>query len=403
MTLSSLQREFVVSQPTKPTSPFEGQIWIDTSSGNTTKQYKNGVFKTISPDLSPVFDAISEVMESSAEARHKAGLSQVNADGGFFDAFVNQNKISNLNGAELSNNTVQLNSNIISTFESNRELGSPWSDWQDIDPEENLRLNTSNPISGTGSLEYVSGGQYQGDKTIVANRGSDIKPDTIKFKVELLALAPQDFSSFSIGFDDLAGERLGSIEFNDSQNLIEFRGDNFGTTIKNGFTDNKVYEFEIRNIDFANNTADILLNGSNKTGVSFQNQPVGFETISITNDTFDTGNNRSALFDDFIAGENRFSTPGTVTEQQFTFTDTQGNIFSPSKVGVFTEENLNGQSITYDLKDSTGTVVNTFNQGELNQLKSVNTTDTTFQIVANFSGNGTATPKLEFLDVRGSK
>jgi len=44
MTLSSLQRQFVVAQPTKPSAPFDGQIWVDTSSGNATLQYKNGKF-----------------------------------------------------------------------------------------------------------------------------------------------------------------------------------------------------------------------------------------------------------------------------------------------------------------------------------------------------------------------
>lgn len=43
----NLSKTFVVVQDSQPASPFEGQIWVDTTD-NTTYQYKNGSWETVS-------------------------------------------------------------------------------------------------------------------------------------------------------------------------------------------------------------------------------------------------------------------------------------------------------------------------------------------------------------------
>jgi hypothetical protein len=166
-------------------------------------------------------------------------------------------------------------------------------------------------------------------------------------------------------------------------------------TVVGSYSTDDIIDFTI---DLSGSEAKFRVNGK-----TTETQLSGFKTadfIALSCNTFNSGVNANAVFDK-IEISNGLQTSGTVTERKFTFTDAQGNSFSPSKVGIFPDQTLNGQSISYDLKDSTGTVVKTFNQSDLNQLQSVNTTDDTFQVEANFSGNGSQTPELEFLDVRG--
>lgn len=392
MSLSSLQREFVVSQPTKPTSPFEGQIWIDTSAGNTTKQYKNGVFKTISPDLSPVFDAISEVMESSAEARHKAGLSQVNADGGFFDAFVNQNKISNLTDTEVSDNSLKVGDNLLEDFEDgNISLPSPWGSFSD----SASGIESNNPISGNKSYVLTANDTNPQDSV---SRSTEIQPDGFSFELRLSNL------KFNLVRVVISGDNDRLFRFEFSPNFSDATVN--GLSVIDPFQASTSYKISFRSIDYVNETAEVFVDGVKKGDVSFVDGGSGIDQIEVRNDAepfSSTGGFRQLFIDNILLDSNRFSTSGSATQEKFTFTDSQRNSFSPSKVGIFTESNLNGQSITYDLLDSTGTVVKTFNQADLNQLKSVSTTDTTFQVEANLSSDGTATPEIDFLDVRGSK
>ena len=46
MSITTIQKKFVVSQDTEPTSPFNGQIWVRETDGQAF-QYFNGKFKSI--------------------------------------------------------------------------------------------------------------------------------------------------------------------------------------------------------------------------------------------------------------------------------------------------------------------------------------------------------------------
>jgi hypothetical protein len=348
-----------------------------------------------------IFEQNSDVVRQVAEARHQAGLSQVNADGGFFDAFVDENKIQSKSGVRfVSNNQIVQLANKEPTIDD-VESGSSKLDWEGQNSD--LFVNTNSQLNGQNCLEFFK--RDQSDE-VERSLGGKIDDDGSVFKITAEYRDEQsgedEFTSGRFRLKSSSGNTLLTLKFQEAnpKAIIE---ENSGTTLKSSFTFNTTFSFEVV-LDFTNNEADITVDSTTTTGVPFDSNADNLETLKVICDAFrgdGVFSERALLFDDYTFVPEGFKSSGAVTEQQFTFTDAQGNSFSPSKVGIFTDQTLNGQSISYDLKDSTGTVVKTFNQSDLNQLQSVNTTDDTFQIEANFSGNGSQTPELEFLDVRG--
>jgi len=290
-----------------------------------------------------IFEQNSDVVRQVAEARHQAGLSQVEADGGFFDAFVDNSKIDTL-------------TSIRQTTGSNGflEMG----------------------LVGSGNIQTVSNNRSTlgfFDEFCTFTPSTESLVNSVTFTIA------RDYSSTTLRIkdsnDNVILERdFGSVTRN-TQETATFAKSDYSETLKSGTT--YIIELEESGGD----------NTVYKESVSKSGSVADFSR---------TPDNGSVTIEGVVKASS-----GKSTSTNFQFTDTQGNSFSPSKVGIFPDQTLNGQSISYDLKDSTGTVVKTFNQSDLNQLQSVNTTDTTFQVEANFSGNGSQTPELEFLDVRG--
>jgi len=337
-----------------------------------------------------ILEQNSDLVRQAAEARHAAGLSQVEADGGFFDAFVNQNKISNLTDTEVFDNSLKVGDNLLEDFEDgNISLPSPWGSFSD----SASGIESNNPISGNKSYVLTANDTNPQDSV---SRSTEIQPDGFSFELRLSNL------KFNLVRVVISGDndRLFRFEFNPNFSDATVNG----LSVIDPFQASTSYKISFRSIDYVNETAEVFVDGVKKADVSFVDGGSGIDQIEVRNDAepfSSTGGFRQLFIDNILLGSNRFSTSGSAIEKQFSFTDTQGNSFSPSKVGIFPDQTLNGQSISYDLKDSTGTVVKTFNQSDLNQLQSVNTTDDTFQVEANLSGDGTQTPELEFLDVRG--
>jgi len=336
-----------------------------------------------------IFEQNSDVVRQVAEARHAAGLSQVEADGGFFDAFVDSSKINSLSSVDLksgSNGFLSL-LNVINS----EDFNDGFSGFLSLDDEWNVTNNRIQAFSNGDGGAYV--------KKIYS---STVSPTTIKFDFFMGADGNTE-SGDGVFFRLQKNQSTSGIRFSNDPLLIIMKvftnGDiKFGGQKQGNLTKGKEVTFKLE-LDYANENIDVFKDGSLVGSTGFFTSASGIQSISWQLDTFNVSNTQEFRIDNVKLES--LNSSGTVTEQQFTFTDTQGNSFSPSKVGLFPEQTLNGQSITYDLKDSTGTVVKTFNQSDLNQLQSVNTTDTTFQVEANFSGNGSQTPELEFLDVRG--
>jgi len=304
-----------------------------------------------------IFENNSDVVRQVAEARHKAGLSQVNADGGFFDAFVNQNKIASL--SNISINTSK-NTGVLKSFTQTVDVSHGDNNFSS-DEFFGLELESSKNVSEiSGTVDSNTTGLSR--VTVLDSSQS--------FVTETSAAAGQDFR-IKLPNPISANTKFYVVGHNDGDS---YQADNGDISSQNGATPFTV--------------GTLSVTGAIRGDISNQSVSILFEPADTVH-TFSS-----------ISVSSKAQT-GTLTEKQFTFTDTQGNSFSPSKVGLFPDQNLNGQSITYDLKDSSGTVVKTFNQSDLNQLVDVSTSDSSFQVEANLSGNGTATPELEFLDVRG--
>lgn len=101
---SPIAQRYVVVQSQQPPG-FEGQIWVDTSSGNTTYQYKNGSWEEISLDGDIFKERDLELIADIAEARYGASVGQENYDDVFYDVFVDQSKISSSNNAGITTGT----------------------------------------------------------------------------------------------------------------------------------------------------------------------------------------------------------------------------------------------------------------------------------------------------------
>jgi len=341
-----------------------------------------------------VLEQNSDVVRQVAEARHKAGLSQVNADGGFFDAYVDGSKISTSSKiGELTGVPGKVRLSKIFTESYKDGNMSNYTFFGDSD-SSNTFASSTNPI--------------QGDFSAVLDANSE----DLSVEKDITPVSPSSFS-FKFRLDNLSNNQNDIIRIDlGSQNddiALAFKLKGTGKIESGAFVDtgenfNKVGEtvlIEFRNIDFNNNNFDLFIDGSKIGNFDFFRDVNQIGKIFIKNQTAFDGGDMKLKVDAFTNSTDGVESSGSLTEQQFTFTDTQGNAFSPSKIGIFPDQTLNGQNITYDLKDSSGNVVKTFQQSDLNQLQSVSTSDDTFQIEANFSGDGTQTPELEFLDVRG--
>jgi len=397
----------------------------------------------------------SDVVRQVAEARHAAGLSQSNADGGFFDAFVDRTKLAASSSIKFSKNTPKLASAggfDISNADFTNKISGRGSrphgiafnnDGTKLFQAETFdnfihefSLSTPFDISSASFTQSVStqdttptGLAFNNDGTrmfeVGANDGTistfdlntafdlstaefigsvkgakDGEPEDLAFNNDGTKMYEVGSSgdkiyefSLSTAFSVTSASFTQSINTQDSkpEDLV-FNND--GTKMYEiGSNGDKIYELSLStpfDISTAIFTRSINTQGGSPTGLAFNSDGTRM---------FEIGSSTQEIYQyDVTSG---FVSNGKVTNQKFTFTDTQGNAFSPSKVGIFPEQTLNGQSITYDLKDSSGNIVKTFNQSDLNQLVDVSTTDTNFQVEANLSGDGSQTPELEFLDVRG--
>jgi len=399
-----------------------------------------------------IFEQNADAIRQAAEARHAAGLSQVNADGGFFDAFVNSSNVasrskikflvSNAGGIKLGflggfdislanfNQSISAQDSSPTALAFNNDGTKLYEAGESNGTIYESTLSTPFDISTASFNQSISSQDKSPTGLAFSNDGTKLF-EIGRFGIEIYESTlstPFDIStasfSQSIGSRDTSPEGL---EFNDD-----------GTRMYE-IADSQIFQFNLStpfNLGSANFSQSINTQDSSSRGLAFNNDgtklfeigesgdkvyesdlstPFDISTANFSQSkntkssspkglAFNTNGTKlyeiSSFINEFDVNSGLASS-GTVTEKQFTFTDTEGNSFSPSKVGIFPEQNLNGQSISYDLKDSSGTVVRTFNQSDLNQLQSVNTTDDTFQVEVNFSGNGSQTPELEFLDVRG--
>lgn len=331
----------------------------------------------------------ADLVRQVAEARHKSGLSQVNADGGFFDAFVDTSKIKSSSNVRIGK-TLKLKRLFIDNFEDGN-----LSEWTiNVGSSARISTTTTNPIESENSLRLnADNRELELERTF-----GPIKPSSVSFEFKFSETTEDEYDVlFSFELHQTPTDRVTRIGV-DGRGELEEGFNPIGLSLAPG----EVHKVKIDSIDFSAETFDVIVNGTNIGQFNFDSGTVTeIDRVVVSNDSTYTGSTFETRFDSLTDSTKGFKTSGEVTEKEFLFRDIQGQAFSPSKVGIFPDQTLNGQSITFDLKDSSGKVVNTFQQSDLNQLIDVNTTDDTFQVEVNFSGDGTETPILEFLDMRG--
>lgn len=92
--VTTIAKQFVVVSDTQPSSPFEGQFWIDSSTAsNTAYQYRGGSFQQLGQNLSQIYNFMND--QAAIAERHdlELSLNAWNFDDGFIDIFWDQSKI----------------------------------------------------------------------------------------------------------------------------------------------------------------------------------------------------------------------------------------------------------------------------------------------------------------------
>lgn len=219
ITSGALSKSFVVVQDTQPASPFEGQIWVD-STTSETYQFKQGSFSKISLDGSKLKERHLTLVNDIAEARYSAGASQENMDEVFYDVFVDTSKISSSNKVVIStgnngNITIQEN---IESFETNfgdltifsgsfsRTTTDSNTGSYSVEPDNSGTIDEMRlPLNGEEitSLKYNIKNGGQDNIRIYAQDGSIIGPNS---KMSILLPNTTEWHEIEIKLDWSTGE-----------------------------------------------------------------------------------------------------------------------------------------------------------------------------------------------------
>lgn len=342
MTVTNIPQRFVVVQDNAPASPFEGQIWVDTSSGNTTKQYKNGSFETVSTSLDPVYNILSEMAGFLEAVDLNTSLNDYNHDDGFVDLHQDKTGISSSNNVSIttgkpSGNVKSLEKGKVDDVES----GSSELDWES---KTDVSIDSNNEVNGTYSVEVTSSNDFVLFAESLKSKISENFTFEISMKIENVIGSGDD--RVRIALNDSGGSTIGDLEFRDNGNDIFFRTVNIGS-----WSYGSVIDIEI-SVDFSNQSVDIFKNGS-KIGNS-----LGFEdpVTEITEILFDHRTGSSGITRNFWFDSYTYSfgpVDGVVTYTTRTLD------IVPNEIQVDSSEvNLPGSStIEVDISDQSGNKV----------------------------------------------
>jgi hypothetical protein len=343
-----------------------------------------------------IFEQNADAIRQTAEARHAAGLAQVNADGGFFDIYADKTKVSSSSNVSFTtgaNGKASLVSGV--ALQDGLEDGSSELNFES---NSNISIDTNGEINGSNSLRINSSNQVVIQNNDLSGQ-LDSDGQKFRFKTKIDNQGSNSSDNVTFQLQDSSGNAITNIRFFPGGNIEELES---STVLKNSWSANTIYEFVIT-YDFTNQSYDITLNGTTTSGIAFPVSSSNIDGLKLVNLTDNAGITRNAFLDDYTFTGDGTASNGTVTQKQFTFTDSTGTAFTPSKVGIFADVDTSGsgESVSFELVNSSGTTVKTFQESDLNQLISVSVSNNTFSVEANLTGNGSSTPEVNFLDVRG--
>lgn len=334
ITSGSLSRSFVVVQDKKPASPFEGQIWVDTSGGNTTYQYKNGNFEKVQQDITPIKSRILELINDIAENRTANNLNPETYDNLFFDTFVDDSKI-------------DTNNNVTVTTGTNGNLVLAPSEGTSFDCGSQSNKSTDSDEVG---VEFNPNKEIRGIKAKIRSNQSNFSKAYLR-----------DSNKNVIQSKDISGKSTGD--------FVEFV-----TTLSSGST----YYVTMDN------------DGSSWTHTRGKDLELEPESTTDVDGVGGYGSGFNPGYCDAyreVIALIEYVTSGTITSTNKTVDST------PTTVQIYQDAELNGQDITYTLKDGEGNT-ETITQTEIGETVSVSFTGTNMSVDVNFSGNGSKSPRL---------
>lgn len=341
----TLQRKFVVVSDAKPSSPFEGQIWIDSDGGNTTRQYKNGSFETISSDLSNVYKFMNQAASFHETSSLNQSLNAWNYDDGFIDTFYDTSKI-------YSNTNTTINTGSSGNSTLSAVNGSSTSLKTD---------NDSYSMTDTYGLAFSINNSIIGlNLTISSNTSGATK------------LYVQDSNGNNLQTQDISNKSAGdkvniSYDFN-AGNTYHIVMDAEGSTWTFGEDDNNA------NFPYSSTDFDVV-------GTSFGD---GSTTTSYR---------RCFNYATALKG---YQTSGTITHIR------KDLGFTPSKIVVSSDYDSSGtnESIDIDVADNSGNTVN-INESEFDTEVPVNFADGNIQVTDNLNSDGSSSPQINDISVLG--
>lgn len=195
-----------------------------------------------------------------------------------------------------------------------------WDDFEDGDVSEwtvesgegsNFTASTTNPISGTysGRIESGSGG------IIVSRSGLSSTGSTgfLEFRFYIDDLGGSDDARFELY--DSSGTSLGDLYINEidsSTYEIQFRNGTTTDTLSGQIsTGSSSINNVALNFDFSSDTVDIVVNGSETTGLNLQNSVSNFDEIEIISGANLTDRTEFVV-DDFLSASEKNKGPGDI-------------------------------------------------------------------------------------------
>ena len=259
-------------------------------------------------------------------------------------------------------------------------LSNKWDGW--TGDTGALKAQTGTVISGVYSGELSAPNAVT---SISTTRDSITATD----RVALLLRSDNQTGDASDLFDvrlSASSTFIDNINFTDDGN-ITVGGNDVST-----WSANTTYLVEIKNIDYSNDTYDLAVDGSIiASDVSFSNSASGIDTLSIRNITANSNQSRNLYIDDVQVGGPQSTTNGDVLVQWDEGTPDDIDSWDLATY----QRTLDGETVTVDIEDSTGTVLKSDVSKDTDISDIAASTDV--QLRANISRNNTSNnPTLDY-------
>ena len=169
-------RNFIVVATSAPSNPFEGQIWVDSSSGNATYQYKSSAWVALETDVSELEGLVMEIIVEQTKLAAEGTLTSPTYDTADADVFTDADGV---NDTVDTGSTTALYNTTNDYYASGVSLTGDLDDcdsldgWTGAGAGATASVNTDVKKQGTGSITLTADGdndeaQYYRTKTLTA-------------------------------------------------------------------------------------------------------------------------------------------------------------------------------------------------------------------------------------------